>query len=47
MRRWPARQRKFEREQAESWSLEAVIEHWHGLFAGIGLSHRYLGGGEL
>ncbi len=36
-----------DREQAESWSLDAVIEHWHGLFAGIGLSHRYLGGDDL
>jgi REP element-mobilizing transposase RayT len=36
-----------DRAQAESWSLDEVIEHWYGLFAGISLSHRYLGGENL
>ncbi len=32
---------------AESWSLEEVIERWHGVFSGISLSHRYLQGDVL
>jgi len=36
-----------DREMAQSWSLEEVIERWHALFCGISLSQRYLQGVAL
>ena len=36
-----------DRELAQSWTLDEVIERWHGLFSGISLSHRYLRGDDL
>ena len=36
-----------DREMANSWNLDEVIERWHALFCGISLSQRYLQGVEL
>ncbi len=36
-----------DRDMAQSWSIDDVIERWHGLFAGIPLSQRHLRGDEL
>ena len=36
-----------DREKAANWSLQEVVEHWHGLFAGTVLSQRFLGGEDL
>ena len=36
-----------DREMAQSWALDEVIERWHGVFSGIALSHRYLRGDEM
>jgi REP element-mobilizing transposase RayT len=35
------------RERAASWSLQEVVERWHGLFTGTVLSQRFLGGEDL
>ncbi len=34
-------------DQAKTWTEKDVIEYWHGLFAGIELSRRYLRGDKL
>ncbi len=36
-----------DQETANSWDLKAIVEHWHGVFAGISLSQRYLRGETL
>jgi len=36
-----------DRERAKSWTLDELIERWHGVFSGICLSHRYLQGDDL
>jgi REP element-mobilizing transposase RayT len=33
-----------DKERAESWSVQAVIEQWHSLFSGTHLTHRFLKG---
>ncbi len=34
-------------EQAKAWTVQDVIEHWHGLFSGINLSQRFLSSDKL
>ncbi len=38
---------RVDREQAQSWDASAVIERWHRLFRGNGLSQRFSNGETL
>lgn len=38
---------RVDQEQAGAWSIDEVIERWHGLFSGTSFSQRYLAGQAL